>query len=353
MQSAIVGVGTACPPLYVSKEDAYEYMTNAFSMSEKERDLYERVLLNGPVRGRHIAMDEYADALKTTPDELLERFHRFGVDAACTAARTAVEDAGIDLGEVRAVVVNTCTGYLCPGFTSYVVEELGLPPGTKVFDVMGMGCGGAVPNLECAAGLIANGLEGCVLSIAVEICTATLYMGEDPGLVVSNSIFADGAAAAVLCNTERVPAAKSALRLLEFQTEIAPKYRDDLRFESVEGRLRNRLTRNVPVIGGRIVKQVTDRLLDRQGLDQTDIEFWAVHPGGTSVLDSVEKALEFEDQLRFSREIFEEYGNMSSPTVLFVLDRILKQMQPRKGARGVLLGFGAGFTGFGALVEVV
>jgi alkylresorcinol/alkylpyrone synthase len=104
----------------------------------------------------------------------------------------------VEAVEIAGLIVNTCTGYLCPGLSSYVAADLGLRPSIRFQDLMGMGCGAAVPNLEAAAGMLARSGEGPVLSVAVEICTATIFPSHELELVVSNSIFGDGAAAAVL-----------------------------------------------------------------------------------------------------------------------------------------------------------
>jgi alkylresorcinol/alkylpyrone synthase len=169
---------------------------------------------------------------------------------------------------------------------------------------------------------------------------------------VSNSIFADGAAAAILQPNRNGQKASALLRFVDFESVTLPRYREQLRYTTKGGRLRNVLTRNVPVIGAKAVTQATDRLLQRHGLTRDDIHWWIVHPGGTQVLAAVAKHLGLTaEQLRFSYEIFRHYGNMSSPSVLFVLQKVLSEAQPHSGERSLLLAFGAGFAAFAALVE--
>jgi alkylresorcinol/alkylpyrone synthase len=142
------------------------------------------------------------------------------------------------------------------------------------------------------------------------------------------------------------------LRVIDFASVTLPRYREQLRYTTQGGRLRNVLTRNVPVIGARAVAQVVRRLLDRHSLTQETIDWWVVHPGGTQVLNAVERQVGLTpERLRFSYEVFRNYGNMSSPSVLFVLDRILREARPQPHDTGLLLSFGAGFTAFAALVE--
>jgi len=214
-----------------------------------------------------------------------------------------------------------------------------------------MGCGAAIPNLEAAAGMLIRSGEGPILSLAVEICSAAIFPCHEPELVVSNSIFGDGAAAAVL-DLSREGSQDGLAKMVDFAAGFFPRYREYLRYRTEGGRLRNHLSRRVPIIGARTVTEVASGLLDRHGLTWNDIAWWAVHPGGTAVLAQVAKKLELASEaLRFSYSIFENYGNMSSPSVLFVLREILDSGWPQPGQKGMLLAFGAGFSAFAALIE--
>jgi predicted naringenin-chalcone synthase len=384
MNAVLTALATANPKRYASQREICSFLESHFALEPGERQLYRRLLLDGPIRGRYIAVDEDEEICSQDPDYLVSRFARHSRRIAAEAAEAALRQADLKPEQIEAIIVNTCTGYLCPGLSSYLIEDLHLPSFTAALDLMGMGCGGAVPNLEAACRMIQAGARKTVLCLSVEICSATFFLGADPDLIVSNSIFADGAAAAVLqanLNGDAVrstPAEASipvsrascprfeggtpstqtsdgvstrlVLRFIDFESVTLPRYREQLRYTSEGGRLRNVLTRNVPVIGARAVTQVTSRLLDRHGLTPEDIHWWAVHPGGTQVLAAVRKHLGLSaERLRFSYEIFRDYGNMSSPTVLFVLDRILREA--RRHDRALLLSFGAGFTAFAALVE--
>jgi len=419
MNAVLSALATANPKRYATQAEICAFLEAHFPMQPAERQLYRELLLEGPIRGRYISVDVDEEICSQDADRLNARFARHGRRIAAQAARTALDRAGLTAGQIEGLIVNTCTGYLCPGLSSYLVEDLGLPAQTSVLDLMGMGCGGALPNLEAACRMIQSGARRTVLSIAVEICSATFFLGPDPDLIVSNSIFSDGAAAAVLaCSVparasrstgilpvsgfpnaiDRVrgpssmgvpplkiqheqdtrathgrdahatktpgggvpdepsvvalPAAHGHLRFLDFESVTLPRYREQLRYTTQGGRLRNVLTRSVPVIGARAVSQVVHRLLERHGLTTEAIDWWVVHPGGTQVLDAVQRQVGLSpEQLRFSYEVFRDYGNMSSPSVLFVLDKTLREARPPAGATGLLLAFGAGFTAFGALVE--
>ncbi len=351
MNIEIRGLGTANPALYMTQQEFLDYFIEKFTLSAEEKDLYERILTSNRIKGRYLGMGTSDEMINVDPEFLLSRFLKYGLSTAASAARKAMDEAAVRPEDIAGLVVNTCTGYLCPGLSSYLAEELGLGKSTHVMDLMGMGCGGAVPNLECAAGMIARKGRGPVLSVAVEICSATFFPSHEPELIVSNCIFGDGAAAAIIDSTDKKSPGK-AVRLLDFESGIFPEYREELRYRNDGGLLRNFLSQRVPVIGARTVAEVTARLLARNGLVQNDIDWWAVHPGGTLVLAQVAKKMGLDEKaLRFSYDIFENYGNMSSPSVLFVLKNILEKGRPEPGQKGLLLSFGAGFTAFGALVE--
>ena len=351
MKPIIRALRTANPPQHTTQQEAFDFFRTHFNLDPEEEKLYRRLLLECPIRGRYVGMDKLDDACETDPDRLNARFLNYARQTAAAAAIKALEDAHVSPAEIGGVVVNTCTGYLCPGLTSYLAEDLGLGNDLRTLDLVGMGCGGALPNLEAAAGLLALNGQRPVLSIAVEICSATLFMGTAPALVVSNSIFGDGAAAVVMQNGESDKAGGLA-RVLDFASGVYPQYRGQLHYRQEGGRLRNVLSIKVPKIGAKIASEVLTRLLNRHHLTQNAIQWWAVHAGGTAVLDQVGRDLGLpETDLRFSLEVFHSYGNMSSPSVLFTLKHIIEQGRPRSGDLGVLLTFGAGFSAFAALLE--
>lgn len=380
MKAVLTALATANPRRYATQREVCAFFETHFAMESEERKLYRELLLDGPIRGRHIAVDEDEEICSQDPDSLIGRFERHGRRIAAEAARKAMEQAGLATDQIEGLIVNTCTGYLCPGLSSYLIEDLALPAHVSVLDLMGMGCGGAIPNLEAGCRMIQSGAKATALCLSVEICSATFFRGPDPDLIVSNSIFADGASATVLqgslngdlvrsvparaslqseedkitprdVTTNRAP--QALVQFLDFESVTLPEHRDKLRYTTQGGRLRNVLTRCVPVIGAKAVAQVTQRLLDRHGMGPQDISHWVVHPGGTQVLKAVEKHLNLTPEtLRFSYEIFRDYGNMSSPSVMFVLSKVLREANPQSGEKALLVSFGAGFTAFAALTEI-
>jgi alkylresorcinol/alkylpyrone synthase len=350
MNIVIQALATANPPRYVTQREVFDFYDTYLDVPSDEHELYRRILLEGPIQGRYIGLDSHEEALECDPDRIADRYLKFGRLIGTAAAHKAMVQAHCTPAEIGGVVVNSCTGYLCPGLSSYIAEALGLTSSIKVTDIMGMGCGAALPNLECAAGMVARGVGKPVLSIAVEVCSATIFHGSDPGLIVSNSIFGDGASAAIV-NAGKNGEDNGLLSLIDFESGLFPEHREQLRYRTEQGRLRNVLGKRVPVLGAYAGASVTAKLLERNSLTSEQIDWWAVHAGGTSVLKQLGKKLHLTDNaLRFSYEIFKKYGNMSSPTVMYVLKKILEDGRPEPGSRGLILSFGAGFTAFGALV---
>jgi len=351
LQHVVISLATANPDRYVTGKEVYDFLNSAYRLEPAEKQLYRKLLEDGPIKGRYIAIHHDQYDAELNQDKLTELFAQAAKEMACKAACKAIDEAGCRLADIGAVVVNTCTGYLCPGLTSYIAEELKLQSSTKVFDLMGMGCGGAIPNLEFSAAIGAADSDKMVLSLAVEVCSATLFRAPEPGLIVSNSIFADGASA-VIMGKQQKSAGKSLFKFVDFASEIFPEHREDLRYKTQHGKLRNVLTRRVPIIGARAAAEVAGRLLKKNSLRIEDIDFWAVHPGGTEVLKQIGKKLGIsKNDLRFSYEIFRGFGNMSSPSVMFVLKAILDKARPKAGHKGMVLSFGAGFSAYAALVE--
>ena len=316
MNTVIRSLATANPGRYVKGQEAYGFFNRNWNLPAEQDELYKKILLEGPIKGRYIAVQHDTFSDQPDQDKLIEQFTIHARRLNLKAAVNALDQADILPSDIEAVVINTCTGYLCPELSSYLIEDLNLPASTKVFDLMGMGCGAAIPNLNCASSLVNMGFSA-VLSISVEICSATIFNSPDPGCIISNCIFADGAAAAVV--TPEKKTSKALVKILDFQTQVLPQHKDSLKFVSDHGKLRNVLSRRVPVIGAKAVYDVTSQLFIKNNLSAKDIQYWAIHPGGTAVLDQVQKKLKLTCQdISHSLNIFKNYGNMSSPSVMFV-----------------------------------
>src|SRR6185369_7530827 len=194
---------------------------------------------------------------------------------------------------------------------SYVSERLSLRADVLALDLVGQGCGAALPNLRAAKALLAGGSER-VLSICVEICSAAFYLDDDPGVLVSACLFGDAAGAAVL-----TAEADPNRRRVEWKTAgslLNPAARDLLRFEQKDGRLRNVLTPQVPALAAEHAELVFRGVMKTAALSQEQIATWIWHAGGREVLLALQKRFGLrEADLRWSADVLQELGNISSP----------------------------------------
>jgi predicted naringenin-chalcone synthase len=285
-----------------------------------------------------------ARIMDESPDRKIERFTESSIELSCRAVEKALELAGVSVRDVTALVVNTCTGYICPGISTYLVERLGLPRTTRVYDLVGSGCGGAIPNLQLAESLLkSNG--GVVVSVAVEICSSVFQMGNDLSLILSNALFGDGAAAAVLT------ARPAGFELVASAVRYAPEQRDAIRFVHKEGQLHNQLSTKLPELVKKAAAEVVADLLSSQGLRTCDIRHWAFHTGGEKIINAVRDEIGVpEEQLAATRTILANYGNMSSPTVWFVLEELLRN-GIAAGEWCVMVAYGAGLSAHACLLR--
>jgi len=353
-QVAIAAIGTALPPQRFTQAEMYAWGIDRVPPSEAARALYERVMSDASIETRHLAVDDLRELLETDHERILARFEHWASNLSVAALNQALQRAGVAAAEVDFLAVTTCTGYLCPGISSLVLEHAGLRPDVRCADMTGMGCGAAVPALERACDFLAAHPDGTAAVVSTEICTAAIFFGDAPELVVSNSIFGDGSAAAILRRTDRLPDAPGSLRprLVGFRSLTLPAWREALRFRTEGGHLRNVLSRDVPDRAGQACRRLVDDLLGDHGLSADAIGHWVMHAGGRLVLEAVERALELPGEaLDAARAVLRTAGNLSSPTVLFVLDEVHRRKPPRPGDLGIICAFGAGFAAHAALIE--
>jgi alkylresorcinol/alkylpyrone synthase len=348
------GIGTAAPPTRYTKLDCWEAFRRSEwfeRLSQRTRALARAVLLseNG-MEARRLAVASLDEVFRIDPDTLHRRFIDTAPELATRAGAAALDNAGLDVNEIDAIVVSTCTGYLCPGLTGYVIERLGLRPNTLAFDLVGQGCAAAVPNMRlCQALVDSNRERSNVLSVCVEVSSAAMYLDEDPGVLVSACLFGDGAGAAVLSNTRSLQ--RRSVVWEDSESLLDPGQREALKFEQRHGLLRNVLTRPVPQLAAQYAGQVVETVLRRAQLDISQISEWIMHAGGRDVLLALQARLGVPPQdMRHSAAVLREYGNLSSAFVYFVLQAALAG--GTAGGWWWLGSFGAGFSCHGALLKV-
>jgi len=264
---------------------------------------------------------------------------------------------GIDATDISHVITVSCTGFYAPGPDFEVARDLGLRPGVQRYHLGFMGCYASLPALRLAAQLCEADAEAVVLVISVELCTLHLRTSEDSDTIIATSLFADGVGAALV--TRRAPGlGERTLELERFATRTTPDGEREMAWRIGDHGFEMVLSNAVPAIIGAHVTDAVAPLLGpepalaealRGGTAGDAIPHWAVHPGGRSILDRVERALALDPtQLKPARSILRDYGNMSSATILFVLRRILDEAAD--GDRIAAMAFGPGLTVESALL---
>jgi predicted naringenin-chalcone synthase len=349
----VTGIGTAVPAQRYSKSDCWEAFKQSVwfhRLGPRAHAVAEAVLChdNG-IESRHLVLESLDQVFAIDPDTLYRRFSLHAPALASRAGKLALAEGKLEPHEIDAVVVSTCTGYLCPGLSGYVIEQLGLRKNVQAYDLVGQGCAAALPNLKLGEALLASGQCSHVLSVCVEVCSAAMYLDNDPGVLISACLFGDGAGAALL-SRQPVPDTRR-IQWTRSRSMTDPDARNALKFEQRQGMLRNILTRKVPKLAARHAHDLLQEELAGAGVDKRAIRQWIMHAGGRDVLHALQKQFDVAPgDFDYSASMLREYGNLSSAFVYFVLQAALAD--DADGGWWWMSSFGAGFSCHGALLKV-
>ena len=314
-------------------------------LSPRSMSVIHALFSHPSIKQRNFAIDNVENLVDEDLDARVARFTHWSQELSAQAINKALAQTGLSTGDVSGLVVNTCTGYICPGIATYLIEKLGLSRSVKVYDLVGSGCGGAIPNLEISESLVKQAGDGVVVSVSVEICTATFQMEDDLSLLLSNTLFGDGAAAAVLWMRPQ------GYELVASARRYVPEQRESIRYVHKNGQLHNQLSLRLPELVRKAAAQVVADVLVPRSLKPGDIKHWALHSGGEKIINAVRDEIGLsEEQVHATRSVLSEYGNMSSPTVWFVLGELEKRgIEP--GEWCIMVAFGAGLSAHAFLLR--
>lgn len=341
----ILGLGTAVPELAFTQEEIYRLC------GYRDRKI-EAIFQKSGIETRRLYFDTRTPTLPETADEMHARYLRGAVELGLRAARGALEDADLPSERVGLIVAASCTGYLCPDLATRLVGPLELRPDAERAGLQGMGCGGAMPALQRASDFVkARGRHALV--IAAEVCSAAYFLDGDAETAVGNALCGDGAAAAVLGPASPTAAAGSPRpRIEQFCSRILPEHLEKVGFSQREGRLRIILHERIADLAPPLIHSMVEETLRGRGLGKEEIAYWILHPGGRRIVETLPQTLGLSpDRLQASFEVLREYGNLSSPTVLFVLERALQRRKPSPGDSGLMLALGPGLAAEAAFLS--
>ena len=328
-------IATAVPPHSYTQKSCWAGIQGSdllATLKPRSAALMEKILSNGTsgIERRNLALDSIESSFGRCAEQLNNCFEREAPPLASAALMEALKKSGHVSTDVDALFVCTCSGYLCPGVSSHIAEQTGMRHDVYLADLVGLGCGAAIPMMRAAQGFLAANPNAVVATVAVEICSAAFFANDDPGVLISLCLFGDGAAAAIWT----AAGADGDWQAGHFTTTHRPEEREKIRFVNSAGKLKNQLHRAVPDLAAEAVA-----VLFAQRKGQPDQVL--AHSGGRDVVDALEAVVPFK--LTETREVLRDHGNMSSPSVLFALERRLAAANP-DDRRLWLTAFGAGFA---------
>ena len=359
MKNQILGVGTSIPPFRVDCSTSARFAEVTSGIDSKRAKqvmaLYRRsgiasrgsVLLDCDLE-ENVVNDFYppAESPQDRGPTTACRSERYATEApglAAAAAHRALDASDVVGSQITHLVTVSCTGFSAPGIDIALIDRLGLPLSTQRVQVGFMGCHGAVNGLRAGTGLVAAHPSARVLICCVELCSLHYQYGQETERIVTGALFADGAASVVLGDdpgTESLGSQSAVGCVQATGSFLVPDSREAMTWQIGNHGYMMTLSPQVPDLIQRHLPAYLDQWLADHGESIASIGGWAVHPGGMRILSAVESALGLdEDELETSRSVLSEHGNMSSATMLFILDRFQVRDQPKPW---LMLGFGPG-----------
>jgi len=346
MQScSILSLATAVPPDVIEQSEAKAVARRAFGGRPALFDRLSSVFDNAGIAKRHIV----------APIDWYEQSHGWHdrnalyLDAAETlfaeAASAAIAKAGLTPGQIDGIVTVSTTGIATPSLDARVGPRLGLRSDVRRVPVFGLGCAGGVNGLALTARLAAADPGSHWLFVTVETCSISIRLdSDDPAAIVATALFGDGAAAAVVTTGEH-----SLARISGSAEKLWPDTLRIMGWDIEDPGLAVVFDRAIPPFIEAELAGAVDEMLGQMNVERGSVDRFCCHPGGVKVIDAIETALELpQGELNLEREVLRDFGNMSAPTVLFVLDRLIEQGLPK---RVLMTAFGPGFTCAGLMLE--
>jgi alkylresorcinol/alkylpyrone synthase len=342
---SLLSLATAVPPQVVSQDEAKRRAREAFGGKKELFDRLSGVFDNAGIAKRHIVapQDWYmaGHGWHDRNNVYLEASEKLFVEAATAA----IDKAGLTPDEIDGVVTVSTTGIATPSLDARAFKRMGFRQDVRRVPVFGLGCAGGVNGLATAARLASAEPESRWLFVTVETCSISIRLdSDDPAAVVATALFGDGAAAAVVSSGEH-----SIAKIRGSAEKIWPDTLRIMGWDVEDPGLAVVFDRAIPPFIEAELAQAVDEMCEQLGIARDEIERMCCHPGGVKVIDAIETALELnQGELNLEREVLNDYGNMSAPTVMFVLERLLEQGLPEKV---LMTAFGPGFTCAGLLLE--
>lgn len=360
MSASILSLATAVPPHTFYQDDVANKMIEYFPMTEEKKEVVKKIYQSSAIHKRHCILPDFnlprsewqfwgSDYPEKIPgmSERNDVYKKEAPRLAHEVAQKALEEWGGDPSSITHVISVSCTGVMAPGIEFELMRSLHLKPSVNRLGINFMGCFGAFKALSVARSFAAENKSHRILLVCTELCSLHLQASLDYDTVIGNALFADGAAAAVV-GVNPQSNEKVLWELRRSHSFGLENSLDKMGWEASSHGFKMRLSPTVPVLIGRHIQPFVETLLSSHV--QPKECNWAIHPGGKSILQAVEKVMKLDpSQTQASWNTLSNYGNMSSPTFLFVLDEILRQREAKEWTLGI--GFGPGLSIEGILLR--
>jgi alkylresorcinol/alkylpyrone synthase len=337
----IAATATAVPPNTITREDVKFYLGRVFEIPERRLEAMMSVVDNAQVSKRHSLFPvEY-----TVEPRSLTKTNQEYCEHAVALGRKAAEDclarAGLRPDEVDLLITTSCTGFMIPSLDAHLIQQMGFRRNVRRMPFTELGCAAGAMAMSCAADFLRAHPRGNALIIAVELPTLTLQRKDvSQANLISATLFGDGAAAVLLSGT-----LQSGPRVLATETYTFPNSLAAMGFDLRDSGFHIQLSKDVPQMIGGEIRALVDGFLARQGLVRDQIKGWILHPGGARLLRNIEEQLALtQADTQFSWDVLREFGNLSSATILFILQEWLEKKPLAPGDYALAAAFGPGFS---------
>jgi predicted naringenin-chalcone synthase len=349
MSTIIAGLGIALPPHRIAQTDAAQIAKKYSCETAAQERLFLTMYRRAGVESRNCTVLNASDGpldgrqsfYRSHAPSTLDRMRKYEADAgglAVAAGHAALRDAGTAPDRITHVITISCSGFCAPGFDIALVKQLALPVSVARTHIGFMGCQGVLNGLRVARAFLSADPTASVLLCALELCSLHHQYGWDADKIVANALFADGAAAMVVLASES--ASGPEFRVIDQGSTLIDDSEDAMSWRIGNHGFEMTLSPRVPELIGGHLRPWLEGWLSEQALDIARIGSWAVHPGGPRILSAFGEAAGLEPSaLVASHQVLADHGNMSSPTVVFILDRLRRSSAPRPC---VALAFGPG-----------
>ena len=342
---SLLSLATAVPPYVAEQHEAKAYAREAFGGKKALFDRLSGVFDNAGIARRHIVapIEWYVK-----PHGWQDRnsvYLEAGEDLLVEAATAAIEKAGLKPDDIDGVVTVSTTGIATPSLEARASARIGLRENVRRVPVFGLGCAGGVNGLSIASRLALADPGSIWLFVTVETCSISIRLdSDDPAAVVATALFGDGAAAAVVTSGRH-----SLAHITASAEKLWPDTLRIMGWDVEDPGLAVVFDRAIPPFVEEQLAEAIDEMCKEMGTSRSEIDRFCCHPGGVKVIDAIESALELnQGELNLEREVLRDLGNMSAPTVLFVLERLIDRGLPDTV---MMTAFGPGFTCAGLLLE--